>query len=193
MNTKASNINPQENNSTEDVSDESKVHPVIRLMVECFDQEYLRCKLRESFMKMEVSPMNGFMTWFYSQAANQNFFTFFNSANLERLAQEVLENETIRNFVMNVTERVSLHLNFMEPSLVTSFEGNMMRALIRNKPNPETGSSLINKEVISAIYVDGETVKTYIADSFWLIVLYVILMNCHSSYVYQEQLKSIVG
>lgn len=172
------------NNPSQELSNELKLHPVVELITDAFDYEYVRIMLKSKMNdSKEGERIN---TWIYDLYLKIDFFTFFTDQSLQKVVEEVFLDEYVRQFVLNVAERVTLGFDFLTGESVEAFRDNVVKSLIRTRPNPESNNSLLSPEIISSIYIEGEVLKVLLADNFWMIVLYVLLCNFHHTNVYPD-------
>ena len=115
---------------------------------------------------------------------SNDLFTFFTPLNLKKTTNEIFENEKLRAFIMNLSERVSFLLA-VEDVQVDSVIKSLSKNICINKPNPEL-STLINKEVAASIFSNEETIEKLFISNFWILVLYITI-------VLFQQTKSYVG
>jgi hypothetical protein len=116
-----------------------------------------------------------------------NYFNFFTLQALKRLTEETFDNEHYRDFILNVTERISSMLPYSEKD-----EDRLIRTIVRGicRNKSESSNSLIVKDVNDSIYVNPEVLETCLKANFWLIVVYIISIHFHKTEIYTISMKN---
>lgn len=176
------------------VSDEPNVHPFVSLVTSCFDNEYARVGIRDRLNASDNPESEQIGRKYLEMHTKAEFFAFFTAQSLEDIAKEVLTNEMIRSFHLNITERVSAGVIAMVGFDVDKFTDELVQSVGRNKPEPkddETSSSLINKEVLQSIFVQPEVLKKLLKGNFWILVMYVLLSNFQHTLVHAALVQDL--
>lgn len=169
------------------VSDEPAMHPFVYLVIRSFDSEYVRLGIREKLQPQGATPehLQGIVSEFISLSLRTDFYTFFVLRNLEQLVEQVFQDINVRTYVLNMTEAVSAASSWTEGADADMFVENLVVAIGRTRPEPtETCKSLILKEILQTTYIDPEALAGLLKDNFWIVVLYVLLLNMQHSYVF---------
>jgi len=189
------------NNSNLAVSDEPTLHPIVELIVQSFDYEYVRKGL---YLQATASPnpepdaapdpgIKALGMEYYSLYLGANFFTFFTGRSLDQLTTTFFTKELIRDFHLNFTERVSVGISCLPGADMDAFIDGVVAAITRTKPDPESPdlNSLVNKETIQSLYQSPEVLKKLLKSDLWLVTLYVLLVNFQHTNVFSEFISPV--
>lgn len=169
-----------EKNKTISVSND-RMTKAIASVVESFDIEFARLENEETSVKILSS--------FVGLYGSTNLFSFFVPVSFQETTQYFMTDVTLRNFLLNYTERVSMSFATKDLTYDESFIDLMARHITLCKVSPESTYSLINKEVLNSLYVNQEVLKSLLRDNFWLTVLYLLLVNFQLSTVFKATVK----
>lgn len=118
-----------------------------------------------------------------------NWYSFFLPINLVNLSREIYESEVLRDFILNLSERVSLGLAFQEFNL-TYLINSIVVATCRTKINPQGNhKSLIPEQINQTIYVNQDHVRACLKDNFWLLIAYLMIKEFNTSQVFHSSFK----
>ena len=155
------------NNSQTSVSSEP-LPTLVNTIVEAFDQEVSRLGPNEK----EIARVYDL---FLSLHHKSKFHVFFIASELDKLVEDIFMDQASTDFVLSLTERVSLMMVYPDPKDDAQIVEHMVRALIRNKPGVDS-ASLLNEHLITSIYQSSEDLTKLLTDNFWLIVVYFLVM-----------------
>lgn len=117
----------------------------------------------------------------------KDYFSYFSLQSSAKTIEEIFERPVIRDYVLNLTERVSMTIAFDEIQQNALIK-TVVRAVTRNKVQSE--NTLIIKEVAESIYVNPEVLTILLKDNFWLIVLYLVSLYFYQSEAYKASRKT---
>ena len=149
----------------------------VAVVVNGFDREIVRC-FDET---VSLNIIDRFTSLYYGV----DLFSFFTAQNLKAVTEDFFTDDLLRRFLLNYVDRVSIDIASMELTYDDVFIGTIVEAVTRNKPYAENSHSLINKEVLSSLYINKEVLTSILKDNFWLAVLYLLLINFHQTSVYK--------
>lgn len=118
-----------------------------------------------------------------------DLYSFFLPINLVNLSHEIYESEVLRDFILNLSERVSIGLAYRDFNL-TYLINSIVVATCRNKMNPRGNhKSLIPEQINQTIYVDQDHVRACLKDNFWLLITYLMIKEFNTSQVFHSSNK----
>lgn len=151
------------------VSNDDTMQRFISAVVESFDIELARFTSEEDQVKIldEFNGLYGATKW----------YSFFTPVSLKNWSEEFFTHDLRRNFMLNLVERVSISMAVKRLAYDDRLIDLLTRHVTVAKTNPESGYSLINKEVLESLYMGQDVVKAMFKDNFWLAVLYLLLVH----------------
>jgi hypothetical protein len=155
------------NNSQASLS--SELLPLlVDTVLQAFDQEVARLGSNEK----EVARIYDL---FLSLHHTTRFHLYFMAASYEKLVENIFMDPASTDFVLSLTDRVSLMILADEPKNDDKIVEHMVRGVTRNKPD-EGSASLLNENLIKSIHQTSEDLTKLLKDNFWLIVVYFLVM-----------------
>lgn len=168
--------------SSEKIANDSlsngKMALVVSAVVESFDIEIARLEQKEE----ELLKVNAY---FDSMYHSTNLYSFFVPVSFKEVTQYIFSDPTLRMFMLNYVERVSMALKVRQLSYDDELVKMITEAVTATKIHPDSQYCLINKEVIESLYVNPEVLQSMLKDNFWLVVLYLLLVNYQLSTVFK--------
>lgn len=137
-------------------------------VLQAFDQEVLRLGTNEK----EVARIYDL---FQSLHHTTRFHLFFMAASYEKLVDDIFMDPASTDFVLSLTDRVSLMMIADDPKNDERIVEQMVRGVTRNKASVES-ASLLNENLIKSIHQTSEDLTKLLKDNFWLIVVYFLVM-----------------
>lgn len=153
-----------------------------QVAVEAFNQELLR---------VYNSGADEVKSFILRRNSDTSFYTFFTEQALENLVNEVLESVNIRDFVMNLTERVVFNLA-CEDLDFNDVAKTLSKAISLNKPIHDV-HVIVVREIVESVTVGKDTLNLLFTKNSWVLVLYILLMNFHQTELWQEYLKTLTS
>lgn len=155
---------------------------VIEAVVESFDVEISKLKNNENMLLNVVESITGF---YYAK----DLHTFFILANLDKTVKDIYLSAILRDFILNLTDRVSFKMALSDISN-DSLINAIVESVCRNKVNPRiSNNSLINVELNESLYVSPEALTALLQDNFWLMVLFILIIFFQKTQVYESLLE----
>lgn len=122
---------------------------------------------------------------FLSLHHRTKFHTFFIASVYEKLTEEIFMDQVAMDFVLSLTDRVSLLTVTDDPEDDDQIVELMVRAVIRNKPDIKS-ASLLNENLIKSIFQSADDLRQLLKDNFWLIVVYFLIMYFRNTRLFIE-------
>jgi len=158
----------------------------ISKITNCFDAELIRIGVNDNDSEIV-------MVFFSELYFDSNLFTFFTLMNVKETVTKVFYNEVIRDFILNLTDRVCLSLledNIEFSKLVTLIKGAVK--LNRSSDSTET-NCLIPLEIRQSIYLNIEVLDDLLSSNAWLVVFYLVLANYQKTQTCQTFTNAILN
>lgn len=123
-----------------------------------------------------------------------DLYSFFTLPRLKKLADDVLEDDVIRGFVLNLTERASLRLTAISGIIRTNISRTIASAVTDNKrPHVAGTAQLINVEVSDTLYTGEDELVTLLEDNYWVSILYIMTAYCSASKIFDGFSKNVAS
>lgn len=152
-----------------------------QIVVSNFDIESVRLRHKAELKKV--------LDYYLDLYEGCSYFTMFTPVVLERLSTEHWEDPIKRDFILNLTERVSFQCSHVGINAdCEEFYGTIVGGICRTKQKP-TEFSLVNKRIAESFAANQETILTAVKANFWYVVLYALLHNFHQTVVFQTHVK----
>jgi hypothetical protein len=174
-------MSEHENKNTTVAVSIDRITKAVAAAVESFDIEVARLNKEDEAVKV--------MSFFENLYRTTNLYSFYVPVNLTETTNHFLTDTTLRAFLLNYIERVSMSFAVKELSYDNIFLDLLVSHITLAKTHPESAYSLINKEVLDSLYVNPEVLKSLLKDNFWLTVLYLLLVNFQLSTVFKAYTK----
>lgn len=120
-------------------------------------------------------------SYLFSLYLSTDYFAIFTLAGLQKTTVDICDVIIVRDFILNLTDRISLSLPLTEKD-EDRFIKTLVRGICRNKTNSD--NSLFVKEINDSLYINPEVLTTCLKDNFWLIVVYIISIHFHKTQIY---------
>lgn len=151
----------------------------IDTVIECFDLEITRMSHNEKLVMKILDRVNEYYL-------TKDIPTFFVLVNLKNTTLEVFQDAELRDFVLQLTDKVSLLTTIAEFDY-SILINSVVQAICRNKVNPEqSNESLINKELNASLFINPGILSSLLKDNSWLIVLFILTVFFQRSQVYRS-------
>lgn len=151
---------------------------LVSAVVESFDIEIARLEQKEDELLKVQAYFDGM---YYST----NLYSFFVPVSFKEVTNYIFSDATLRQFMLNYVERVSMALKVRQLTYDDDLVKILTDAVTVSKSHPDSQYCLINKEVIESLYVNPEVLQSMLKDNFWLVVLYLLLVNYQLSTVFK--------
>lgn len=143
---------------------------VTEAVVTSFDIEFSRT--------LDLNRRNVIFNKFNELYYQTNLFTFFTHVSLVEFATNVFSSPVLRDFVLNLTERVSIIVSADEfQKLEGNLEGltnTIAMAVCRNKFKQQY--TFIPSQIADTINTDSDTIVKVLKANFWIVVLYLLIV-----------------
>lgn len=152
-----------------------------QIVVSTFDVESVRLRHNGSLKKV--------LDYYFDLYQSATFFTMFTPAVLEQISGEHWQDAAKRDFILNLTERVSFQtsragLHADSEAFYETIVGGICRQKVQG-----TEYSLVSKQIADSFAASKETIMNAVKANFWYVVLYVLLHNFHRTVVFHEIVK----
>lgn len=171
----------QENKNISNAVSIDRMAKTVAAVIESFDIELARLDNTDEAIKV--------MSFFENLYRTTNLYSFYVPLNLTETTNQFLTDTTLRAFLLNYVERVSMSFAVKELVYDSVFLDLLVSHIALAKAHPESAYSLINKEVLDSLYVNPEVLRSLLRDNFWLTVLYLLLVNFQLSTVFKAYSK----
>lgn len=162
----SSNTTPNNSELLSAAACEQVVVDVIR----SFDIEFARMRDTDKAKRIIQKTME----WYYDTP----LYAFFTPQSLDSFANDILTNEALRTFFLNLTERISLNWASSDLSFDEKLLNTYTKGICYNKTSFESnGLSLLNKEVQQSIQTVPETLKSLLKSNIWMFIIYILIVN----------------
>jgi len=165
-------------NSVPDSVSNGKMVKAVAAVIESFDIEIARLEKKED----ELLKVQSYFDGMYYDV---NLYSFFVPVSFQNITEYIFSDATLRKFLLNYVERVSMAFKAKQLNYDDDFIKMIVDAVTVPKINPESQYSLINKEVLESLYVNPEVLRSMLKDNFWLLVLYLLMVNYQLSIVFK--------
>lgn len=141
--------------------------------------------VRYTDSNMSIIVIEKLTAYYYST----DLFNFFTLQSLQLRTEEILQDTLLRDFIFNLTEKVSLLLSLNNISYDALID-NIVVSYCRGKIDPSSDNyCLINKETIQTLYVNPTALKFTLKDNFWLVVFYLTVTFFNQTVLFKAQTK----
>lgn len=152
----------------------------IDAVISTFDVEILRL--------VEDKKRDSITLEFLDLYHNTNLSTFFAKVCAVKLTDRIYGSEQLRDFVMSLTERVSMLCCWDSKEDLEKVLRSFSEAIGRNKTGGQ--SCLMPESVIEVTAANEETIHTLLKSNFWLLVLYVLITYFSRTAIYTATIST---
>ena len=150
---------------------EMKAHEVI---TQAFDIEIAR---------LAISPdMEKIYKFFMDDYLSKDIYTFFVLLNIKELSQSVNSTPEIRDFLYNVTHKVSLELGREGKSF-------LINSIVDHLDSPSEELTFMPIEILETLRINLDTLKELLTTNFWLVVLYYLRAYMYKTDTYKSFIR----
>lgn len=174
-------MNPNDKNAIKLLSTE-QWKLVVTAVVTSFDVEFSRI--------IDNAKRDIVLKHFTSLYYSVDYSSFFVAVSMNETSILFFQNDVLRRFILNLSERVCLELTNSDITQNDLLTNTLTTAITKGKPNPEKNFSLMNKEIVESLYLNPDTLKKALDDNMWLCVLYITLMYYQQTTVYQAMIST---
>lgn len=153
------------------------------LVVNTYDDE-----LNRRYMVMTESNTIGHAIRIYLNTfiMTKRLYSLFVLSVLKEIESEIFTNKDIRDFILNVTDRISIMLSVTDVDIDRLIE-SIVEGMARNRPaDIDNSHSIVNHKVQAQIKIEPAALRDLLKDNFWLVCLVVY-------YLFGSTSKSIVS
>lgn len=155
----------------------------ISSVVRSFDAELIRMIVPETSEKI----VDAFMEMYH----RVELYAFFTPLNIKYIYGTIFDDAVIRSFVLNITDRTSLDISTSNMDINKLYETLKEGCCLGKVNNNSSGYILMSNDVSSSFYIEKEVLSNQLKSNFWLIVLYLLLMNFHQTESYKLKIGLI--
>lgn len=152
----------------------------LEMVPRCFDIEVSRISQSETAKRILEFYIRNYEGLHWSQ--------FFVGSVLKTTAEDIFTDAFVRDFVLDLTDRVSLEWSILNLDFEGDFLERIVTSIARTRIFRET--SLINKETQQTIASSDTVMKILLKDNIWLVVYYLSLLYFHQTAVYDKVQKT---
>lgn len=126
------------------------------IILEAFDVELIRCSNKDDVIK-----------FFASFLLETNFFSLLTAQVYTHTANNVFSNSIVREFILNLTDRVAVRHSIQELS-VDELNETLVSGFVNHRSfNTAVGKCLIPEKVCQTIYLQRKDTEELLHDNFW--------------------------
>ncbi len=123
----------------------------------------------------------------------QYFHTMLHPKVLKNTVSDIFESEIIRDFILDLTDRVALLVQQRE-GVVPSLVGSISKGICVNKVKTENENmSLIPSFIQDSMHLDETSISSLLGDNFWLVVLITTTVFFNSSLLFRNTFEEIAS
>jgi hypothetical protein len=157
----------------------SQLKQTIEVISSAFDIEITKLHLRP---EAQMLIADSFTNWYYQE----DLYSFFILGNLHAQTDYIMRTPTLRDFVLNVTDRVSIQLVMFDIDREVLLK-EVVLAVCSTKVNPvEANNSLLIKEINEGLYVNPGALTSLLKENFWILVLFLLTVFFQQTLYYQQ-------
>jgi hypothetical protein len=153
------------------------------LVINQFDEEISRLP--------EGKRFHSVMEHFTRLYLDTDIYKFFILYNLNRNADSIFSDTVIRDFTMNLTDRVSF-LMTSKSDYDDMLINSLVTSITRNKPNPASQGCYIDEETRSALYISEKDLTSLLKNNFWLLIIIVLSLFFNKTALYKQLIQEKV-
>lgn len=171
-------------------------HPFVGICISALDTEYTRCAMRVLLTGTKEEEHRILTSWMIDRYLDFKAATFFTMENLNEVTTFVYSNEIVRDFVLNVTERVCVSAGTLKGfrsglNLIEDFSDGMIDGIENNHQDPKTDYLMAPPPVTSSLHIERGIMEVAVHHNRWMLVLYVMFMYIEQSEMFQSILNDM--
>lgn len=171
--------NEEKNTVSSDVLMMEKLAKIVPFVVDSFDIELARVFENKNQIKI--------LDHYYGLYHSANYATFFTLRNLQNLSTIVFGDAVQRDFILSLSERVSISLALIDLPYQDKLVDHFVKAITVNKPEPRSQSAcFMDQGTQESISLTADALRMVLMENFWLLITYLLLINFQRSVFFQK-------
>ena len=155
----------------------------VDIILTSFDEEMARMMLSNEAMSKVLGE------FFLERHLSRSCHVAFTTVNLYNIADQVMSNTHIRDFILELTDRVGVSISLSNLTIRALLE-SLVSGIISTRAAEENNQALMTPEIISSINISKESLEELFTDNIWIVVLYVLSMYLNHTVFYSTSLEN---
>lgn len=174
-------------------------HPFIGATISALDAEYTRSSMKLVIDGSNEEQHRRITAWLIDKYLNFKASTYFTMQSMGELTNFIFEDEGIRDFVLNVTERACVAAGTLKggkddgEGVVESFIAGFILSVESNHSNPNSEAMMAPGPVAASLHIEKEIIEIAVNQNKWLLVLFSVFMFIEQSEMFQGVLKDLTA